>query len=190
MRKLIAGMRVSVDGKIEGPEGYADWVESWSDLFDLMPQVDACLLGAGMYAGYEQYWTAIHGEPDKPLGTGSVPTPDEVAYARFATETPHYVLSSRLNSARWPKTRFIRQFEEIAALKQQPGKGIYVVGGARTLAGLIDAGLVDELRLMVYPLIAGRGKSLFATTESRRGLELRKVEPLPGGCVSLIYGIG
>ena len=191
MRKLIAGMQSSLDGKIEGPEGYADWVEAWSDNYDLMPQVDACLLGANMYPGYEQYWTAIQNEPDKshPM-TGKLPTPDEVAYARFAAQTPHYVLSSTLTSALWPKTSFVRGLEEVVALKQQPGKDIYLIGGARTTASLIDAGLVDELRLIVYPLIAGEGKALFATTERRRGLELRKVHQLQGGRVSLIYGIG
>ena len=70
------------------------------------------------------------------------------------------------------------------------GKDIYLIGGARTTASFIDAGLVDELRLIVYPLIAGEGKALFATTERRRGLELRKVQQLPDGRVSLIYGIG
>jgi dihydrofolate reductase len=80
--------------------------------------------------------------------------------------------------------------EEIAALKQQPGKDIYLVGGARTTASFIDAGLVDELRLIVCPPIAGEGKALFATTECRRGLELRKVQQLPDGRVSPIYGIG
>ena len=192
MRKLIAGMRISVDGKIEGSEGYADWVEAWSDIFDLMPQVDACLLGANMYPGYEQYWTAVQkSEPGKPLPiSGSVPTPDEVAYARFAAQTPHYVLSSTLTSALWPRTSFVRGLEEIVTLKQQPGKDIYLVGGARTTASLIDAGLVDELRLIVDPLIAGEGKALFAMAERRRGLELRKVQQLQGGRVSLIYGIG
>jgi dihydrofolate reductase len=191
MRKLIAGMKISVDGKIEGPEGYADWVEAWSDDYGLMRQVDACVLGANMYPGYEQYWSAIQNEPDKPHSmTGRVPTPNEVEYARFAAQTPHYVLSSALTSALWPRTSFVRGLEEIAALKQQPGKDIYLVGGARTTASLIDAGLVDELRLIVYPLIAGEGKALFATTERRRGLELRNVQLLQGGRVSLIYGIG
>jgi hypothetical protein len=55
MRKLIAGMKLSVDGKIEGPEGYADWVEGWSDDYGLTSQIDACLLEANMYRGYEQY---------------------------------------------------------------------------------------------------------------------------------------
>jgi dihydrofolate reductase len=190
MRKLIAGMKVSVDEKIEGPEGYADWVEGWSEDYGLMPQVDACLLGAGMYPGYEQYWTAIQNEPDKPLPmTGKLPTPAEVEWARFAARAPHYVLSSTLTSALWPGTSFVRGLEEIAALKQQPGKDIYLVGGARTTASLIDAELVDELRLIVYPLIAGEGKALFATTERRHGLELRKLQQLQGGCVSLSYGI-
>ncbi len=190
MRKLIAGMKISVDGKIEGPEGYADWVEAWSDDYGMMQQVDACLLGANMYPGYEQYWTAIQNQPDKPLWTtDQLPTPKEVEYARFASQTPHYVLSSTLTQAHWPKTSFLRGLEEISALKKQPGKDIYLVGGAKTTASLIDAGLVDELRLIVYPLIAAEGKALFATTEHRRGLELRNVQQLQGGRVSLIYGI-
>jgi dihydrofolate reductase len=191
MRKLIAGMKMSVEGKIEGPEGYADWVAAWSDDYGLMPHVDACLLGAGMYPGYERYWTAIQNEPDKPVWiTGKAPTPAEIDWARFAAQTPHYVLSSTLTSASWPQTSFVRGLEEIGALKQQPGKDIYLVGGARATASLIDAGLVDELRLIVYPLIAGQGKALFAATERRRGLELRTVQQLQGDRVSLIYGLG
>lgn len=191
MRKLIAGMKISVDGKMEGPEGTADWVEAWSEDYGLTPQIDACVLGVGMYPGYEWYWTAIHNEPGKPVWiTGGAPTPAEVEWARFAAETPHYVLSSTLTSALWPKTRFVRGLEEIAALKQQPGKDIYLVGGARTAASFIDAGLVDELRLIVYPLVAGEGKALFATTKGRRRLELREVRQLPDGRVSLIYGVG
>ena len=49
MRKLITAMKVSVDGKFEGPHGYADWVAGWSDDYGLTPEVDACVLGAGMY---------------------------------------------------------------------------------------------------------------------------------------------
>jgi dihydrofolate reductase len=191
MRKLIAGMQTSVDGKIEGPEGYADWVESWADNYDLMPQIDACLLGGGMYPGHEQYWTAIEEyESGKPLPfTGAVPTPAELEWARFAMQTPHYVLSSTLTAANWARTRFLRDLDEVAALKEQPGKDIYLIGGARTVASLIDAGLVDELRLHVHPLIAGEGKALFATTKRRRELELQEVRQLQGARVSLIYGV-
>src|SRR5262249_43798956 len=173
-----------------GAEGMADWVQAWSDDYGLMPQIDACLLGGGMYPGYEQYWTSIQKEPDKPAWvTGSAPTPAEIEWARFAAQTPHYVLSSTLTSALGPKTGFARGLDGIAALKQHPGKDIYLVGGARTAASLIDAGLVDELRLIVYPLIAGKGKALFATTERRRGLEIRKVQQLQGGRLSVIYGM-
>jgi dihydrofolate reductase len=190
MRKLLAGMKTSVDGKIEGPEGHADWVTAWSDDYGMMPQIDACLLGGGMYPGYEQYWTSIQNEPDKPVGiTGIPPTPAEIEWARFAAQTPHYVLSNTMTSALWPNTSFVRRLEEIAALKERSGKDIYLIGGARTTASLIEAGLVDELWLIVYPLIAGEGKALFATTEHRRQLELRKVQPLPDGRVSLIYEI-
>lgn len=191
MRKLIAGMKISVDGKMEGPEGTADWVEAWSEDYGLTPQIDACLLGGGMYPGYEGYWTSIQNEPETPAWiTGNAPTPAELEWAGFISKTPHYVLSSTLTTTLWPNTRFLRRLDEVKALKQQPGNDIYLVGGARTTTSLIEAGLVDELRVIVYPLIAGEGKALFATTERRHGLELRKVEPLTNGRVSLTYGIG
>ena len=190
MRKLIAGMKTSVDGRIEGPEGFADWVDTWTDDYGLTPQIDACLLGAHMYPGYEQYWTAMQNEPDKPLPmTGKLPTSAELEWARFAAKTPHYVLSSTLTSAAWPSTRFLRGVGDVAALKREAGKDIYLMGGAQIVASLIDAGLVDELRLIVYPLVAGEGKALFASMTSRRWLELQKVQQLPGGHVSLVYGI-
>jgi dihydrofolate reductase len=191
VRKLIAGMKISVDGKMEGPEGMADWVDAWSEDYGLTPQIDACLLGAGTYPGYERYWTSIQNEPKTPVWiTGKPPTPAEIEWARFMAQIPHYVLSSTLTSALWPTTRFVRGLDEISALKQQPGKDIYLVGGARTTASLIDAGLVDELRLIAHPLIAGGGKALFATTQHRRGLELRKVQQGQGGRVSMTYGVG
>jgi dihydrofolate reductase len=191
MRKLIAGMKTSVDGKMEGPDGTADWVQAWSDDYGVMAQVDTCLMGAGMYPGYEQYWTSIQQQPETPAWiTGNPPTPAEREYARFVAQTPHYVLSNTLTSALWPKTRFIRTLEDVAGLKRQPGKDIYLIGGARITASLVDAGLVDELRLIVYPLVAGEGKTLFATTQRRRGLELRKVEQLQAGRIGMTYAIG
>ena len=191
MRQLIAGMKISIDGKVEGPEATADWVEAWSEDYDLTSQIDACLLGGGMFPGYERYWTGIQNEPKTPAWiTGEPPTPAEIEWARFIERTPHYVLSNTLTSALWPTTRFIRSLDEIAALKQQSGKDIYLVGGARTTASLIDAGLVNELRIIAYPLIAGEGKALFATSERRHRLDLRNVQERQGGRVTLIYGIG
>jgi dihydrofolate reductase len=191
VRKLIAAMKLSLDGKMEGPEGYADWVEAWSDDYGLTAQIDACVLGGGMYPGYERYWTGIQNEPDKPAWiTGTAPTLAEIEWAGFVARTPHYVLSSTLASALWPKTRIVRRAEDIAALKQQDGKDIYLMGGARITASLIDAGLVDELRIIAYPLIAGEGRALFAAPAHRRGLELRDVRQLEGGRLSLSYGLG
>jgi dihydrofolate reductase len=191
MRKLITGMKVSVDGKIEGPDGYADWVAAWSEDYGLTQQIDACIVGGGMYQGYERYWTAIQNAPDQPLPmTGKLPTPEEVKWGRFATQTPHYVLSKTLAQASWSKTSFLRSIEDVAALKKQAGKDVYLMGGARVAAALIDAGLMDELRLIVYPLIAGPGKALFATIARRHSLQLRKAYELGGGRVGLVYRIG
>ena len=109
MRKLIAGMKMSADGKVEGAEGSADWVAAWSEDYGLVRQIDACVLGGGMYPGYEQYWSAIQNDPDKPVWiTGEAPTPADRKWARFAAKTPHYVLSSTLTSALWPRTSFVR----------------------------------------------------------------------------------
>ena len=192
MRKLIAGMKVSIDGKIAGPDGNdADWVESWSEDYELTPRIDACVVGGGMYPDYEQYWNAIYEQPGEPVQLRDrIPSKAELEWARFAQQTPHYVLSNTVTSALWPKTRFLHGIEDVSTLKQQPGKDIYLMGGAETVASLIDARLVDELRLIIHPLIAGEGKALFATTTRRSPFELRKVQQLPNGRVSLIYGIG
>jgi len=191
MRKLIAAMKISIDGKMEGPEGTADWVHAWSDDYGLTPQIDACVLGGLMYRGYEGYWTGIQNEPGKPAWiTGNAPTAAEVAWAQFAKTTPHYVLSRTLTSVNWPNTKIMRGLEEIAALKEQPGKDIYLMGGAQLTASCIDAGLVDEVRLILYPLLAGEGKTLFAMMKHRHKLELRKVQQLPDGLLSLIYAVG
>ena len=190
MRKLIAAMKASLDGKIERTGGPADWVNAWSDDYGLTPQIDACILGGGMYPGYEKYWTAIQTEPEKPAWiTGALPTSAELDWASFAKRTPHYVLSSAISPAAWPNTKFIQNLDEIVALKNQPGKDIYLVGGARTTGSLIDAGLVDELRMIFYSLIAGEGKSLFASATRQRSLELKTVQQLSEGRVNLVYEI-
>jgi dihydrofolate reductase len=190
MRKMIGAMKISIDGKTEGPEGYADWVDAWSDDFGLTSQIDACVLGGGMYPNYELYWTGIQdapGEPN-PMGVG-IPTQAELEWARFAAVTPHYVLSRTLASAKWPQTTFLRGLDEIAALKhEQSGKDIYLMGGAGIVRACLKAELVDELRFIVHPLIAGAGTPLFTAPE-RHGLDLLDVEALPGGRVSLFYGI-
>jgi len=188
MRKLIAAFKVSLDGKIEGPEGYADWVREWSEDYDLSGQIDACIVGGGMYPSYERYWTAIQTAGDEPLPmTGELPTANEAKWGAFAARTPHYVLSTTLAGAQWPQTGFLRNLDEVAALKKKAGRNIYLMGGGRAAAALIDAGLVDELRLIVYPLIAGPGKALFATAARRSNLSLLRAQELGDGLIRLIY---
>jgi dihydrofolate reductase len=190
MRKLIAGFKVSLDGRFEGPGGYADWVAAWSEDYGLTGQIDACIVGGGMYPGYEKYWTAIQTAGDQPLPmTGKFPTPEEVKWGHFAARTAHYVLSITLRQAQWPKTSFLRGLDEVVELKKKPGKDIYLMGGGRVASALIDRGLVDELRLIVYPLIAGPGNGLFTTTAHRRSLQLQKAQQLSDGRVSLVYGV-
>jgi len=190
MRPLIAAFKTSIDGQITGPDGYADWVDGWSDDYGLTDRVDACLLGGRMYPGYEQYWTAVQAADGGPLPmTETIPTPGEVAWGAFAAQTPHYVLSSTLESVAWPQTRLLRSVDEVAALKAQDGKGVYLMGGAELAASLIDAGLVDELHLITYPLLAGPGTSLFAGLAQRRPLDLLDARPLDGGLVAVSYAV-
>lgn len=190
MRRVITAFKVSIDGKIEGPEGYADWVAAWSEDYGLTSLIDACIVGGGMYPGYEKYWTAIQEAAGGPLPmTGKFPTPDEVKWGRVAAQTPHYVLSTTQMHTQWPKTTFLRSLDQVATLKQKPGKDIYLMGGARVAAALIDGGLVDELRLIVYPLIAGPGKALFATSTHRKTLALRESRQLDESRLILTYGV-
>lgn len=190
MRKVVAGMQMTIDGMIDGPTGYADWVDSWSDTFDLLPEIDACVLGSGMYSGYEHYWSAIKADPHRPLElTGNLPTSEEVEYADFALTTPHYVLSNTLDGVRWANTTVLRDAGEIDVLRRKPGKTIYVVGGARTVSGLLDRGTIDELRLTIHPLVVGEGKALFATVAQRHRLQLNEATSRSDGTVSLVYSV-
>jgi dihydrofolate reductase len=188
MRKVISAMQVSLDGFIEGPSGELDWIENWEDSYDLMEQVDTCVLGGGMYPGYEQYWTSILADPKALLPfTGKVATQGEVDYANFADRTPHVVLSKTLKQVAWKAARTERDLNALLGLKQQPGKDIYVVGGAALVGSLINAGWIDELRLTVHPVVLGQGKALFKTVGQRHRLELVEARPQKAGLVSLIY---
>lgn len=188
MRELIAAFKISADGRIECAQGPADWVDGWSDDYGLTAQVDACVLGGRMYPGYEQYWTQIQNHPDEvhPL-SGSLPTAAEVEWAKAMTALPHYVVSKSLTSTAWPDTTVLHGLDDVEALKHEDGKDIYLMGGARITAAALDAGLVDEVRLIVYPLLAGEGPALFATSTQRRALELRSSDRWPDGRLSLVY---
>lgn len=188
MRKLISAMKVSLDMKYQGRSGYADWVDAWSEDYGLTPQIDACILGGQMYRGYEQYWSTMMAWPDEPLPmTGKLAAPGELDWARAIPSLPHYVMSRSLAATAWPNSRLIRTVEDVADLKAQPGKDIYLMGGGGMVGLLLDAGLVDEFRLIVSPLIAGGPNALFGATEAACAGELSQVRQIDGGRVRLDY---
>ena len=185
MRKIIAALQTSVDGYIEGPSNELDWAmaedeETLMNINETLNSVDTIILGRVMYPEYEQYWLALLANP-----TG---TKNENAYAQRADKIPHIVISKTLNSVAWKTTRIVRDVEEIRRMKQQPGKDMMVFGGATLVSSLMNMGLIDELHLMVNPLILGGGKALFKDVKERHSLKLIRVKQLKSGKVSLTYG--
>lgn len=191
MRKIIAALHMSLDGFIEGPSGELDWVETWEgDAFNILHRIDTCILGGGMYPGYEQYWQAILASPEETLAlTGRTASKGEIDYASFAARTPHVVLSRTMSGAAWKNTRIVGDIEEIRRLKRQSGKDMHAVGGAMLVSSLMDHDLIDELRLVVHPLVLGGGKALFQGVNERHALRLLEARPLESGLVCLTYAV-
>ena len=94
------------------------------------------------------------------------------ANRRWTQRTPHYVLSTALDKVDWETARLMRDVSELRSLKGQPGGAIYVIGGAALVSSLMNDGLIDELRLIVHPIILGGGKAPFAGVKDRQTLEL------------------
>lgn len=190
MRKLIAALQISLDGYIEGPSGEIDWISSWEDPVDILPEIDTCVLGGRMYPGYESYWGAIMANPAAVSDfTGLVATQGEIDDARFAGTAGHVVLSTTLDKAIWPNTRIVRTVAAIGELKRQPGKNIHAVGGAALVGSLINRHLVDELRVVVQPILLGSGNAMFGGVVDRHALSLREAKVLGGDMVRLTYGM-
>ncbi len=190
-RKMIAALQVSLDGFTQGSDrGGEEWVDSWADAIGLVPDVDAFVQGAGMYPGYGEYWAAIHADPGRiPPFQSRPPYEREIAYAKLAAKTPHYVVSKTLERVSWPPTaKMVRDLAELRALKDEPGKNIYVVGGPTLVTSLLNADMLDELRLIVHPLLLGGGRALFEGVKQRRALRFLRTEPAASGRVVLTYG--
>jgi len=196
-RTMIAALQVSLDGFTQGPRGEKDWVDSWADALELIPDVDTFVLGGHMYPDYGAYWESIHANPDRvsPFD-GRIPTKSEVAYARLAARTPHIVVSTTLESVSWPTgstgptgpaARIIRDVAELRTLKGQAGKNMYVVGGATLVASLLNEDLIDEVRLIVHPVVLGQGQALFGGVNKRLSLELVQAASTDSGRLIVTY---
>ena len=162
MRKLVASIFVTVDGVVEDPGGAEGFdLGGWSFKYggrsdddlqhagDLLKGADALLLGRKTYEGFAQAWPSM-------TGGGW--------YADRMNSLPKYVASSTLEKAEWNNSTIINGdvAKEVAKLKQQPGQDILIFGSAELVNYLLRHGLIDELRLLVHPVVLGRGKRLFA----------------------------
>jgi dihydrofolate reductase len=179
MRKLVAVELVSLDGVMESPE---EWAFSYSN--DEMEEVnaagmaasDAMLLGRVTYEGLAAFW------PNQPGGTLLVD---------YINSVPKYVVSETLGEPLgWNNSTLIEGgelAEGVDELRRQPGKDITIVGSGALVRSLLGDGLLDELRLMVHPVILGGGKRLFEDGVDRRALELVDSRTFATGVVYLTY---
>jgi dihydrofolate reductase len=185
MGKLVVTEFVSVDGVFEDPGGSEDFEHGgWSfefnrgedgDKFKLDETLatDALLLGRVTYEGFAEAWPQRSG--------------DEFS-DKFNT-MPKYVVSSTLENPEWANSTVISGdlSEEVSKLRQEHENDIAVHGSGQLARGLLDAGLVDEVRLMVFPVVLGEGKRLFDGVDMRT-LKLADVKPVgPDGVVVLTY---
>ena len=182
MRKLIYSMGVSLDGFIAGPGGEIDWSAPDEELHRFhnaqMREVGAHLLGRRLYETMV-YWETAEQNPSA--------TDYELEFARIWKELPKIVFSSTLEQVEGNAT-LVRDglAEEVAGLKQQPGKDL-AVGGAGLASELIKLGLVDEFRLLVSPVVLGTGTPYFPALDETINLELLDTRTFGSRVVCLRY---
>ena len=176
MRKVILHMMVSLDGFIEGPNKELDW-HAWDDEMekyadDLLSTVGAILLGRVAYQLFADYW---------PSAKDSI-TPK-------MNNLPKIVFSKTLEKVEWKNSRLVKYniAEEIQKLKQQPGKDLVLFGGAGIASTFIKLGLIDEYRIIVNPVVLGRGNPLFNGLKDKLNLKLLKTKTYSSGNVILCY---
>ena len=177
MRKLVAVEMESLDGVMESPEEWAfpyanDEMEEANAAG--MASSDALLMGRVTYEQMAAFW------PNQPGGTPMVDHINSVS---------KFVVSTTLERAEWNNSTLIEGnvAEEISALKRQPGKNVTILGSAVLFRSLLREGLLDELGLMVHPVVLGSGKRLFEDGGDPKGLELVDSKTFSTGVVSLTY---
>jgi dihydrofolate reductase len=169
MGRIVVTEFIAVDGVVEAPSGTESFERvGWTDDFsrgsegdqfkwDETMASDALLLGRGTYDGFAAAWPHVEGE-----------------FADKFNSMPKYVISQTLENPEWNNTTVLRGdvVDEVTKLKQRYERDIVVHGSPQLTQTLIEHDLVDELRLMVYPVIVGAGKRLFAETSQKKKLQL------------------
>jgi dihydrofolate reductase len=184
MGRIIVTEFVSLDGVIEAPGGGEDYEHGgWTFEIDRGAEgnkfkldetldADALLLGRVTYEGFAAAW----------------PSRDDEFANKFNT-MPKYVVSSTLDKPDWNNSTVLDGdvAEEVAKLKQQQDGDIVVHGSAQLVQALIEHDLVDELRLMVFPVVLGSGKRLFGDTSDKKRLRLTDSKTVGDGVSILVY---
>jgi dihydrofolate reductase len=184
MGRIVVTEFVSLDGVMEDPGGSENFAQGgWSfkisrgdegDKFKLDETFasEALLLGRVTYEGFAEAWPSRDGE-----------------FADKFNSMPKYVVSSTLDDPDWNNTKVLKGeiAKEVAKLKQEHDGDIVVHGSARLAQTLIEHDLVDELRLMVYPVVLGSGKRLFGDTSDGKPLRLVDSKVVGDGVAILIY---
>jgi dihydrofolate reductase len=167
-RKITASLYVTLDGVVEAPEQwhFAHHNEEFLQaLYDEVEASDAMLLGRRTYETFAAYW---------PHQSSEVPMADQM------NNTTKYVVSTTLTDPEWQNTSVIAGDvnARLAELKEQPGKNLAVTGSATLVNGLLRDGLLDELTLLLHPVVVGGGASqrLFADAADRVPLDLVDVQ--------------
>jgi dihydrofolate reductase len=190
MRKLIVSEFTSLDGVMQAPGGkdedrdggfeHGGWtMPYWHDdigrsFLEMMKDCDAFLLGRRTYVG--------HADAFEPMPAGN-------PFGDAMNAPKKYVVSKTLQNPRWRNTTVIRDdvVEAVRALKAEPGKNILTDGSSQLVHTLLENDLVDELHLLVYPLVLGGGKRVMPAGMFAR-FELLSATPYPSGVVGLHYG--
>jgi dihydrofolate reductase len=182
VRKLIYSMNPSLDGFIAGPDGEIDWSAPDEELHrfhnQLTRELGAHLLGRRLYETMV-YWETADADPSA--------SDYALEFARIWKELPKIVFSTTLETVEG-KARLARDgiAEEVAKLKQQPGKDL-AVGGAGLASACIELGLVDEFRVFVNPVLLGGGTPYFPALNERINLELVETRTFGSRVVYLRY---
>jgi dihydrofolate reductase len=181
MRKTFAFIVTTVDGYCEGPGGEFDWPVVDAEFNDFaaeqLDEIGTLLFGRVTYEGMAEYW----------------PTPaaieDDPRIAATMNRVEKVVVSRTLDRVDWENTRLIKEdvAAELARLKEQPGKAVAIFGSSALTSSLLRLGLVDEVRIMVHPVVLGAGRSVFRTAEERIALRLLRTRPFASGSVMLYY---